>query len=215
MSTSSNPNADWAAFIRLQRRLEPGEDSSTSHTATCESRLALRRAGCAALRRDDGASARAGGRRAQRHAGIARVEDRYGPVDQLAVHRIVDGDARFARRLADRKSLGQRPVEVLCERRGRRVEHAVLVGDERRQAVRDQRLRDALVEVGAAATAALAGIQEHQAEAALAEDLAQLPLAEQELAAAVVFEDQAALASLLVVDAVPDEVHDLVIPGIR
>ena len=52
---------------------------------------------------------------------------------------------------AERHALRQRPVEVLRERRRRRVEHAVLVGDERRQAVRDQRLRDALVEVGAAA----------------------------------------------------------------
>ena len=119
----------------------------------------------------------------------------HRPVDQLAVHRVVDGDARLARGLADRQALCQRPVEVLRERGRRRVEHAVLVGDERRQAVRDQRLRDAFVEVGAAAAAALAGVQEHEAESALAEDLAQRALAERVFAAAIVLEHQAALAA--------------------
>ena len=97
----------------------------------------------------------------------------------------------------ERQALRQRPVEMLRKRGRRRIEHAVLVGDERRQAVRDQRLRDAFVEVGAPAAAALAGVQEDQAEPTLAEDLAHRALAERVLAAAVVLEDQAALAAAL------------------
>ena len=209
MSTSSNPNTVCAAFIASSVCSSAGNTSSTSHTATCDSRRGSRAGGWRAdARRRPRLDV--GRRRAQRHARVARVDDRHRPVDQLAVQRVVDGDARLARRLADRQTLRQRPVEVLRERRGRGIEHAVLVGDQRRQAVRDQRLRDALVEVGAAAAAALARVQEHQAEPALAEDLAHRALAEHVLAAPLVLEDQAALAALLVVHAVPDEVHDLV-----
>ena len=175
MSTSSKPKIACTALSCVSVVLERGNTSSTSHTPT--RRIpSWQRARGAGTKRRSGASRRRG--TAERQRRIARVEDRDRPVDRLPVDRVVDGDARLARGLSDRQALRQRPVEVLRERRRRRVEHAVLIGDERRQSVRHERLRDALVEVGAAAAAALARVQEHEAEAALAEDLAHLALAE-------------------------------------
>ena len=98
---------------------------------------------------------------------------------------------------------------MLCERGGGRVQDAVLVCDDRRQPVRDQRLRDALVEVGAPCGAGFAGVEKYQAQVSAAENLAHRAFAEAVFLSLLIHEDEAPLAALLIVGPVADEMDDV------
>src|SRR6478672_10349 len=79
--------------------------------------------------------------------------------------------------------------------------------------MRDQRLRYALVEIGIATSPAFAGIQENKAQTTAAKDLTHGAFAEWIFTSVIVDEDQRTLATVFVVNTMPDEMDDLISTG--
>src|SRR6185369_10233004 len=79
--------------------------------------------------------------------------------------------------------------------------------------MRDQRLRYALVEIGIATSPAFAGIEKNKAQTTAAKNLTHGAFAEWVFTSVIVDEDQGTLATLFVVNAVSDEMNNLILTG--
>ena len=125
----------------------------------------------------------------------------------VALQRIIHGNSGFSGSFANAGALRDRSVKAPGKLRRGGVEHAVLVGDKRGQAVRDQRLGNTLVEVGAPPRSCLTGIQEDELDAALTEYLTNRPFAEQDFGAVLAFKYERAFLLVVIESTVADKVH--------